>query len=71
MPGSGNLRRLSRRTVTNKTSQAADLKGGGLRYLAFTYSYILSSFELTLPEGEGPASRSKLLPGTVSGGPSC
>jgi hypothetical protein len=33
---SGNLRRLSRRTVTNKTSQAADLKGGGLRHLAFT-----------------------------------
>ena len=38
LPGSGNLRRLSRRTVTNKTSQAADLKGGGLRYLAFTSS---------------------------------
>ena len=28
---------------------------------------ILFSFELTLPEGKGPASRSKLLPGTVSG----
>jgi hypothetical protein len=25
---------------------------------------------LTLPEGEGPASRSKLSQGTVSGGPS-
>ena len=35
-PESGNLRHLSRRSVTNKTSQAADVKGRGLRYLAFT-----------------------------------
>jgi hypothetical protein len=32
-------------------------------------SCILFSFE-ALPEGEGPASRSELLQGTVSGGPS-
>ncbi len=31
---------------------------------------ILFSFELTLPEGEGPASRSKLWQRTVMGGPS-
>ena len=34
LPVGGNLRHLSRCTVTNNASQAADLKGGGLRYLA-------------------------------------
>ena len=33
-PGSGNLHRVSRRTVTNKTSQARDLNGEGLPCLA-------------------------------------
>jgi len=38
LPGNGNLHRLSRRTGTNKTSQAARLKRGGLRYLALSIS---------------------------------
>jgi len=36
LASSGKLRRLGRRTVANETSQAADLKGRGLRYLAQT-----------------------------------